>query len=67
MGADDEGGTGDTSLFAIFLFSIMALALLPLTVWRISSGGGAGNDVLQPWKKVRSLRSGLHLYQVTAR
>ena len=55
MAADDEdaGGTGDTSLFAIFLFSILALALIPITIWRARSGAGAGAEVVQPWNMVR--------------
>ena len=56
MGADDTAGTGDTSLFAIFFFTLLALALIPTTIWRITSGGGGSADVVQPWKKVRKDR-----------
>lgn len=50
---DEQAGTGDTTLFAIFLFAILALGLIPVTIWRVSTGGGATGRVSRPWEKVR--------------
>lgn len=53
MSDEDGKSSGDTSLFAIFAFSLLALAVIPLTLWRLLSGGSSADDVLQPWQKVR--------------
>jgi hypothetical protein len=54
MSDEEDGKTGDAALFAIFLFSVIALGIVPLTIWRISTGGGGKAEVVQPWQKVSS-------------
>lgn len=51
MGSEDDGGSGDLRMFAIFMFSILLLVLIPLTIWRISTGASSDVAVLQPWEK----------------
>lgn len=48
-----EDKTGDAGMFAIFIFSVVALGVIPMTIWRVSTGGGAKVQVVQPWRKVR--------------
>lgn len=56
MAEDDGTSSGDAQLFAIFSFAFLLLFLIPTTLWRICSGGGAKVDVVQPWRKVRAVR-----------
>jgi hypothetical protein len=52
MGNEDEpGSSGDLRMFAIFVFSLLLLCLIPLTIWRISTGASSKVDVAQPWEK----------------
>ena len=52
-----EDKTGDAGMFAIFIFSVVALGVIPMTIWRVSTGGGAKVQVVQPWRKVRARSS----------
>ena len=48
--ADDTG----SPLFSIFLLSMLSLALIPYTVYRLCNAAG-GEDVVKPWEAVRRL------------
>lgn len=45
--------TGSSPMFAIFVLSLLSLALIPYTIYHLTSQGEAG-DVVKPWQ-VRSL------------
>jgi hypothetical protein len=63
MSDDDDKSSGDTSLFAIFAFSLLALVVIPLTIWRLLSGAShSADDVLQPWQKVRVPKCSKRMY-----
>lgn len=51
--SDEDGGSGsgDLRMFAIFIFSILLLFLIPVTLWRISTGASSEVSVAQPWEK----------------
>lgn len=48
---DGRGSSGDLRMFAIFIFSLLLLCLIPVTLWRISSGASSEVAVAQPWEK----------------
>lgn len=53
--ADEDGSagsSGDLRMFAIFIFSLLLLCLIPVTLWRISTGASSEVAVAQPWEKV---------------
>lgn len=66
MSDSDGTSSGDAQLFAIFSFAFLLLFLIPATIWRVCSGGGAKVDVVQPWKKVRAQRDTLNLQGMRA-
>jgi hypothetical protein len=45
---------GSSTLFAVFLFSILSLFLIPYTVYRLCSGGEEASEDVKPWEGVRT-------------
>lgn len=41
--------TGSSPMFAIFVLSLLSLALIPYTIYRFTSQGDA-EDVVKPWQ-----------------
>lgn len=46
---------GSSTLFAVFLFSILSLFLIPYTLYRLCSGGEDGSEDVKPWEEVGNL------------
>lgn len=44
---------GSSTLFAVFLFSILSLFLIPYTAYRLCSGGEDASEDVKPWEGVR--------------
>lgn len=55
MGDGEDLRQGSSTLFLVFLFSILSLFLIPYTLYRLCSAGEDASEDVKPWEEVRIL------------
>lgn len=53
MGDGDDLNKGSSSLFAVFVFSILCLFLIPYTIYKLCGGTEEESEDVKPWEGVR--------------
>jgi translocation protein SEC63 len=54
MGDGDDLNKGSSALFAVFVFSILSLFLIPYTIYKLCGGPEEESEAVKPWEGVRA-------------